>query len=162
ADADRDAVYAAFRHALRIGDVGSQDARTGAGTAIDLGELIERGGAYLARSAKDLVIAAWVAETLTQRSGVAGLRDGLALIRGLITDCWDDCYPALRSNGDPDLRARPLESLASERYLLLRLRRSSLADTHPGVVPFCTLDACKGPPGSMNLLTEAEIESGPI
>jgi type VI secretion system protein ImpA len=160
-DADREAVYAAFRQALRGGDVSSQDPRPGGGQTVDLGELIERGCAYLARGAKDLVIAAWMAESLTQRSGVAGLRDGLVLVRGLLADCWDDCYPPLGRDGDPDLRARPLASLASEGYLLLRLRRSSLADPQAGAAPFCILDVRKAP-GSTALLTEAEIESGPI
>jgi type VI secretion system ImpA family protein len=161
-EADRDPVYAGFRRALRGGDVASQDLGSGEGRMAELGRLIDQGRAYLTRAAKDLVISAWIAEALTERAGFAGLRDGLELMRGLLADCWEDCYPRLGRDDDPELRARPLESLASERYLLLRLRRSSLSDPKAGAAPFCYLDVRKGPPNRTTALTEADLESGPI
>jgi len=49
----------------------------------------------LASRTKDLQLAAWLAEALTQTRSFAGLHGGLTLIRDLIEGYWDTLYPTL-------------------------------------------------------------------
>jgi len=64
----------------------------------------------LATKTKDLQLAAWLAEAMLRREGVAGLREVLDLIRGLLENFWEDLYPEL-DEGDAELRAAPLQWL---------------------------------------------------
>jgi type VI secretion system protein ImpA len=61
----------------------------------------------LATKTKDLQIAAWLTEALLRREGFAGLRQGMALMLGLVENFWDHLYPELE-DGDSELRAVPL------------------------------------------------------
>src|SRR5947207_13625843 len=49
----------------------------------------------LATKTKDLQLAAWLAEAMLRKEGVAGLREVLDLIRGLLENFWDTLYPEL-------------------------------------------------------------------
>jgi type VI secretion system protein ImpA len=62
----------------------------------------------LATKTKDLQLAAWLAEAMLNREGVAGLRDVLELIRGYLENFWDGLYPEL-DEGDAEYRAAPLQ-----------------------------------------------------
>ena len=53
------------------------------------------------------MIAAWLTEALLGLYGFAGVRDGLHLIHGLLTDFWDDVFP-LPDEGDLEPRVAPL------------------------------------------------------
>jgi type VI secretion system protein ImpA len=65
----------------------------------------------LQTKAKDLLLAARLTEALTRRHGFVGLRDGLTLLRMLITDCWDRLAPEIDDPSDLDIRSAPLEWL---------------------------------------------------
>jgi type VI secretion system protein ImpA len=62
----------------------------------------------LATKTKDLQLAAWLAEAMLNREGVAGLREVLELIRGYLENFWDGLYPEL-DEGDAEYRAAPLQ-----------------------------------------------------
>jgi len=66
----------------------------------------------LATSTKDLQLAAWLTEALLHTDGFAGLAQGLGLCHSLIATYWDGLYPPLEE-GDPELRAAPLEWLGT-------------------------------------------------
>jgi len=70
------------------------------------GEVRERGVELLGR-AKDLRVASYLALALLKTDGIAGMRDGLAVLRGLLERFWDDVHPQL----DPDDNNDPLERL---------------------------------------------------
>jgi type VI secretion system protein ImpA len=63
----------------------------------------------LAKSSKDLQVAAWLTEALLHREGFGGLRSGLELLHQLLARFWDHLYPELDDDGDSELRAAPLE-----------------------------------------------------
>jgi type VI secretion system protein ImpA len=61
----------------------------------------------LAKETKDLQVAAWLTEALLREEGFSGLRDGIALLKGLLENFWDHVYPEI-DDGDLDFRAMPL------------------------------------------------------
>ena len=65
-------------------------------------------GETLATKTKDLQLAAWLAEAMLKREGVAGLRDTIELIRGLLENFWDTLYPEVE-DGDAEFRTAPLQ-----------------------------------------------------
>lgn len=82
--------------------------------------------------AKDLEVAAWYLEALLRHHHFAGLRDGLALIDGLVERFWDGLYPEPDEDG-LETRVAPLTGLngdGGEGTLLAPLR--NLAITAPG------------------------------
>jgi type VI secretion system protein ImpA len=81
----------------------------------------------LATKTKDLQIAAWLTEALLHREGFAGLRQGIALMLGLVENFWDHLYPELE-DGDSELRAVPLMWISSH----LRLPIYAAPITKPG------------------------------
>lgn len=56
---------------------------------------------------KDLRVAVYLTLALLKTEGIPGLRDGLALVRGLLERFWDKLYPRL----DPDDNYDPLERI---------------------------------------------------
>jgi type VI secretion system protein ImpA len=69
----------------------------------------------LARTSKDLLVAARLTEALVKSHGFRGLRDGLRLMRRLTLDCWDRIYPVLPliPNGDAEAQAAAEEAHVS-------------------------------------------------
>ncbi len=65
-------------------------------------------GEAIATKSKDLQLAAWLAEAMLRREGVAGLREALDTIRGLLENFWEGLYPELE-DGDAEYRATPLQ-----------------------------------------------------
>src|SRR3954451_23819853 len=65
-------------------------------------------GEALATKSKDLQLAAWLAEAMLRREGVAGLREVLDTIRGFLENFWDGLCPELE-DGDAEYRAAPLQ-----------------------------------------------------
>ena len=61
----------------------------------------------LLRRSKDLRVALYLALGLLKTEGLAGLCDGLAVMRGLLERFWDNLYPQL----DPDDNNDPLERI---------------------------------------------------
>lgn len=62
----------------------------------------------LATVSKDLQLAAYLTEALLQTEHFAGLRQGLDITSGLLTQYWDTIHPAIE-DGDYELRAAPLD-----------------------------------------------------
>ena len=67
----------------------------------------------LATKSKDLQLAAWLTEALVKREGIAGLRQGLELIRSLLEAFWDTLHPELEE-GDAEMRAGILDWIGSK------------------------------------------------
>jgi type VI secretion system protein ImpA len=65
-------------------------------------------GEALATKTKDLQLAAWLAEAMLNKEGVAGLREVLDLIHGYVENFWDGLFPEL-DDGDAEYRAAPLQ-----------------------------------------------------
>ena len=61
---------------------------------------------------KDLLLAARMTEALTKLHGFAGLRDGLHLLEGMITQCWDRMHPIPDEDEGMDIRAGPFNWLS--------------------------------------------------
>ncbi|MHC4556084.1 MAG: type VI secretion system protein TssA [Planctomycetota bacterium] len=78
-------------------------------------EIREKSLELLQRS-KDLRVAIYLTLAVLRMEGLAGLRDGLALLRGLLERFWDQVYPHLDpdDNNDPLERINILESLSPE------------------------------------------------
>src|SRR4029078_2498069 len=53
----------------------------------------------LTKRTKDLELAGWLTEALLHRDGIAGLRDGLALVHQLLEQFWDGVYPEIDEDG---------------------------------------------------------------
>jgi type VI secretion system protein ImpA len=75
----------------------------------------------LATKSKDLQLAAWLTEALLHTESFAGLRQGLTLCTGLVTNFWDTLYPPIE-DGDLELRAGPLEFLGTALEIPLKSR----------------------------------------
>lgn len=78
----------------------------------------------LRNSSKDLEVAAWYLEGLIRLQGLAGLRDGLLVIQGLVNNHWGGVYPEPDEDGI-ETRVAPLTGLngdGGEGTLLAPLR----------------------------------------
>ncbi|MBS0558694.1 MAG: type VI secretion system protein TssA [Proteobacteria bacterium] len=64
--------------------------------------------AILATRAKDLTVAAWLAVALGRTEGLGGLAAGLAILRGLVEQAWEQVFPVR-----PRARSGALEWLAA-------------------------------------------------
>jgi type VI secretion system protein ImpA len=100
-------------------------------------ELIAAEGPELvANTAKDLEVASWLTEALLRRHQLAGLRDGLELLSGLVERFWEGVYPLPDEDG-LETRLIPIVGLTgseAEGRLVAALRRVRL--TEGGDSPF--------------------------
>jgi type VI secretion system protein ImpA len=90
--------------------------------------VIKLAGEALATKSKDLQLAAWLTEAMLRREGIAGLREGLDLLRGLIENFWEHLYPELE-DGDAEFRATPVQWIGDRLEEAIRrapLTRSGL------------------------------------
>jgi type VI secretion system protein ImpA len=83
------------------------DSLTGDRTPPDYAQVQKLTESALANGSKDIQLAAWLTEALLKRDGIAGLRDGLGLMKGLLEQYWDHLYPELEED-DAEMRAMPL------------------------------------------------------
>ncbi len=74
----------------------------------------------LRKSGKELQIAAWLTEALVSQDGMAGLRQGLVLLHGLLERFWDTVYPQPDEDGDLEFRATPLQWVGSQMDRVVR------------------------------------------
>ena len=74
--------------------------------------VIKLSSEVIAKKSKDLQLAAWLTEAQVRREGFPGIKEGLALLQGLIENFWDTLYPEIE-DGDVELRATPLEWVGS-------------------------------------------------
>lgn len=102
------------------------------GKKADFDQVIKLCTDALAERTKDLQVAAWLAESLLQTKRLAGFKEGLDLLNGLVENFWDTLYPELE-DGDPELRGAPLEWIgqlgASVQLLPITEKKSGLTDT---------------------------------
>src|SRR5438552_2018135 len=61
--------------------------------------IIANGTQLITSVAKDLEVAAWMTEALLRVYRLAGLRDGLLLINGLVEKFWDGAFPLPDEDG---------------------------------------------------------------
>lgn len=73
----------------------------------------------IATKSKDLQLAAWLTEAMVHLESFAGLRQGLTLCTGLITQFWDTVYPPVEDD-DLELRSGPLEFLGTGLDIALK------------------------------------------
>jgi type VI secretion system protein ImpA len=83
------------------------DSLTGDRTPPDYAQVLKLAESALESKSKDIQIAAWLTEALLKRDGIAGLRDGLELMKGLLERFWDHLHPELEDD-DAEMRAMPL------------------------------------------------------
>lgn len=74
----------------------------------------------LTNKTKDLQLAAWFTEASLKQKGFAGLKDGLGLCYGLLTNFWDTVYPELE-DGDAQARGAPLGFVGTKLEIPLKL-----------------------------------------
>jgi len=82
----------------------------------------------LAEKSKDLEVAVWLIEALVRSQGFAGLRDGLALSRGLVENYWDGLHSLSDEEGDVT-KVAPLTGLNgqdAEGTLIQPLRKAPI------------------------------------
>jgi type VI secretion system protein ImpA len=109
-----DPLYDKLKEARREDDAAPQGEWTHPRKLADWPQVIKLASDALATKSKDLQIAAWLTEGLAHQEGLAGLKSGLDLMRGLVEQHWDHLYPELE-DGDTGLRAAPLDWVG--RYL---------------------------------------------
>ncbi len=103
-----DPIYEKIREARREDDDADQGAWQRARKLADHAAVVKLTGEVLSTTSKDLQLASWWTESMLKRDGLTGLRDGVALMRGLLDNFWETLYPEIE-DGDPSLRAGPLD-----------------------------------------------------
>jgi type VI secretion system protein ImpA len=101
----------------------------------DWDAVIALGLKALKEQTKDIEIAAWVAEALSRRRGLAGLRDGLRLIRAIQDAFWSTAHPSF---GDLELREGVYEFLDDDKRLPLIIRNTPIVAV-PGLPAYTVL-----------------------
>jgi len=89
----------------------------------DWDAIVQRATALLGKT-KDLRVAFHLTRALLNRDEFAGLRDGLALLRGLLERFWDGLFPRLDpvEKNDPTFRINILMGLCDSAAVLDRVR----------------------------------------
>jgi type VI secretion system protein ImpA len=79
----------------------------------------------------DLRLATFLTRALVGTSGLAGLTDGLALVRGLVERHWADVHPRLDpdDDNDPAIRVNTLAGLADRDQMVNAVRLLPLANS---------------------------------
>lgn len=77
----------------------------------------------IATKSKDLQLAAWLTEALLNTQGYAGLSDGLTLIKAIVENFWDTCWPEVEE-GDTEMRSAPIDWVG--QYLAISAKRVPL------------------------------------
>ena len=89
--------------------------------------------------AKDLEVASWYIEALIRFQGFAGLRDGMALAKGLVDQYWENLFPEPDEDGI-ETKVAPLAGLngdSGEGTLLAPIRNAEItADTSMGAFSY--------------------------
>lgn len=103
----------------------------------DWGAVEEKSLELFAR-VRSLRVAVLLSKALTEREGLAGLRESMALIEALLERYWDDVEPLI-DDGDATERQHTLAELASQQGLLNNIKRSLLVSA-PAVGRFTVRD----------------------
>jgi type VI secretion system protein ImpA len=114
-----DPVYDKIREARREEDVLPQGDWSREVKKADFPLVIKLATEALSTKSKDLQLAAWLTEAAMFRDHVAGLREGLDLLRGFMEVFWDTLYPEI-DDGDLEFRAGPLGWVGSKLDVAVR------------------------------------------
>ena len=114
-----DPLYDKIKEARREDDDTPQGEWQTARKTADWAQVIKLAKEALISRSKDLQLAVWLAEALLRREGFAGFRASLDMIVGMLEAHWDHLYPEIE-DGDPELRAAPLEWLGLKLDLAVR------------------------------------------
>ncbi len=112
-------------------------------------ELADGAVAILSEQAKDLEVAAWLAEALLRTGGIAGLADGFKLLDGLIRSFWDEgLWPRADDEGDEDrlVALFGLFGRGGTGTLLQPLKLIPLADRGDAPVTLWSAEVAFAPP----------------
>jgi len=90
----------------------------------------------LATRSKDLEIAGWMVEALIRRDGIAGLRDGLQLVKGMIDGFWDTLYPPIVVEDDEPFANRVARLSWMGHWLVPALQSAPLNKKGHGLLKF--------------------------
>jgi type VI secretion system protein ImpA len=101
-------VYDKIKEARRQDDDAPQGLWQHERKVADWPQVIKLSSEALATKTKDLQLAAWLAEAMLKREGIAGFRETLVMIQGLVENFWDTLYPELE-DGDAEFRSAPLQ-----------------------------------------------------
>ena len=101
-------VYDKIKEARREDDDAAQGEWKRERKVADWSTVIKTSSEVIATKSKDLQLAAWLTEALLKTQGIAGLKEGLDLIKGLTENFWDTVYPEIE-DGDLEMRAGPVE-----------------------------------------------------
>lgn len=85
----------------------------------DFHKVLNLGVDALTKKSKDLQIAAWLTEALTNLHGFVGLRDSLKILAGIQDRFWETLYPLI-DEGDMESRANALSWVDSQVGLTLK------------------------------------------
>ena len=118
-----DPVYDQIRDARRADDPLAQGDWQRELKVADWDEVVRLATDALTNRTKDLQICAWLGEALVKKHGFAGLRDGLALARGLHERFWDGLYPEME---DGDLEGRANAMALFDRQSAAALREAPI------------------------------------
>src|ERR1700676_2195907 len=112
-------VYDKIREARREEDVLPQGDWSREVKKADFPLVIKLATEALSTKSKDLQLAAWLTEAILFRDHIAGLREGLDLLRGFMETFWDTLYPEI-DDGDLEFRAGPLGWVGSKLDVAVR------------------------------------------
>lgn len=79
----------------------------------DFAGIVRIATSALTEQTKDVRLACHLIEALTRTRGFAGLRDGLNLLKRLLSECWDRLEPAI-DDGDLEARSSPIANLLDD------------------------------------------------
>jgi type VI secretion system protein ImpA len=114
-----DPVYDKIREARREEDVLPQGDWSREVKKADFPLVIKLATEALSTKTKDLQIGAWLTEAILFRDHVAGLREGLDLLRGFMETFWDTLYPEIEDD-DLEFRSAPLSWVGSKLDVAVR------------------------------------------
>jgi type VI secretion system protein ImpA len=114
-----DPLYDKIREARREEDILPQGDWSREVKKADYPLVIKLATEALSTKSKDLQIAAWLTEAILFRDHVAGLREGLDLLRGLMETFWDTLYPEIEDD-DLEFRSAPLSWVGTKLDVAVR------------------------------------------
>ncbi|ELI7922706.1 type VI secretion system protein TssA [Yersinia enterocolitica] len=85
----------------------------------DWAKVVKLSCKVLCEESKDLQVACWFIEGITQQQGITGLLSGMAFLQQFASRYWDDCWPALAEDGH-EFRQSSLNRLDRDLTLLLK------------------------------------------
>lgn len=104
----------------------------------DWRQILQIAPQILEEQAKDLEVAVWLLEALVRLHGFTGLRDGVALINGLVEQHWEHLYPLPDEDG-LETKVAPLTGIngeGAEGTLVAPLRKLEITAPNTGSGPF--------------------------